>query len=80
MGDLLLLIYGILAVLVIAALVFVGLRLRASAIRVNRSLDPITQKSKTLKIEVSGLKRSRLDRQRRLVITGSKDRNPKSEV
>jgi hypothetical protein len=76
MGDLLLLIYGILAVLVIAALVFVGLRLRASAIRVNRSLDPITQKSKTLKIEVSGLKRSRLDRQRRLDNTGSKDRNP----
>jgi hypothetical protein len=76
MGDLLLLVFGILAVLVIAALVFVGLRLRASAIRVNRSLDPITQKSKTLKIEVSGLKRSRLDRQRRLDNTGSKDRNP----
>jgi hypothetical protein len=76
MGDLLLLVYCILAVLVIAALVFVGLRLRASAIRVNRSLDPITQKSKTLKIEVSGLKRSRLDRQRRLDNTGSKDRNP----
>jgi hypothetical protein len=76
MGTILWLIYGILAVLVISAMVFVGLRLRASAIRVNRSLDPITQKSKTLKIEVSGLKRSRLDRQRRLENTGSKDRNP----
>lgn len=80
MGDTLLFIYGILAVLVIAALVFVGLKLKSSAIRVNRSLDPISQKSKTLKIEISGLKRSRLDRQRRLDNTGSKDRNPKSEV
>ncbi len=76
MGDILLFIYGILTVLVIATLVFVGFKLRASTIRVNRSLDPITQKSKTLKIEVRGLKRSRLDRQRRLVITGSKNRNP----
>jgi hypothetical protein len=72
MGEALLYVYGILAILVIGTLVFIGLRLKASAVRINRSLDPITQKSKTLKIEISALKRSRLDRQRRLDNTGSK--------
>ena len=75
MGETLLYVYGILALLVIAALVYVALRLKASAVRINRSLDPITQKSKTLKIEVSALKRSRLDRQRRLENTDSKHSN-----
>jgi hypothetical protein len=75
MGETLLYVYGILALLVIGALVYVGLRLKASAVRINRSLDPITQKSKTLKIEVSALKRSRLDRQRRLENTDSKHSN-----
>ena len=69
--------YGFLALATLVALAVVGLKLRASAIRVNRSLDPITQKSKTLKIELSALQRSRLDRQRRLEGTGSKARNPK---
>jgi hypothetical protein len=69
--------YGFLTLAILVALAIVGLKLRNSAIRVNRSLDPINQKSKTLKIEVSGLKRSRLERQRRLENTGSKDRNPK---
>ncbi len=73
MGYVLLYVYGILSLLVVGTLVFIGLRLKASAVRINRSLDPITQKSKTLKIEVSALKRSRLDRQRRLENTGSKD-------
>jgi hypothetical protein len=54
----------------------VGLRLRKSAVRVNRALDPLKQKAKTLKIETSALKRSRLERQRRLESTGNKDRNP----
>ena len=75
MGEALLYVYGILTVLVVATLVFVGLKLKASAVRINRSLDPITQKSKTLKIEVSALKRSRLDRQRRLENTDSKHSN-----
>lgn len=77
MGEVLLYVYVILTVLVISALVFVGLKLKASAVRINRSLDPITQKSKTLKIEISALQRSRLERQRRLNNTGTKGRNPK---
>ena len=60
----------------ITALAVVGLRLRKSAVRVNRALDPLKQKAKTLKIETSALKRSRLERQRRLESTGNKDRNP----
>jgi hypothetical protein len=80
MADLLIYLYGILTVLVIATLVFLGLKLKASAVRINRSLDPITQKSKTLKIEISALQRSRLERQRRLENTGSKGHNPKSKV
>ena len=75
MGETLLYVYGILALLVIGALVYVAFRLKASAVRINRSLDPITQKSKTLKIEISALKRSRLDRQRRLENTDSKHSN-----
>jgi hypothetical protein len=70
-------VYGFIALATLVALAIVGLKLRKSAIRINRSLDPINQKSKTLKIELSALQRSRLDRQRRLDSTGSKDRNPK---
>jgi hypothetical protein len=77
MATFLWVLYGFLTLAILVALAIVGLKLRNSAIRVNRSLDPINQKSKTLKIEVSGLKRSRLERQRRLENTGSKDRNPK---
>jgi hypothetical protein len=77
MATFLWVLYGFLTLGILVALAIVGLKLRNSAIRVNRSLDPINQKSKTLKIEVSGLKRSRLERQRRLENTGSKDRNPK---
>lgn len=77
MATFLWVLYGFLTLAILVSLAIVGLKLRNSAIRVNRSLDPINQKSKTLKIEVSGLKRSRLERQRRLENTGSKDRNPK---
>ena len=80
MATFLWVLFGFLTLAILVALAIVGLKLRNSAIRVNRSLDPINQKSKTLKIEVSGLKRSRLERQRRLENTGSKDRNPKSKV
>jgi len=49
----------------------VALRLKASSKRISRSIDPIAQKSKNLKLEVSALKRSRLDRQRRLDTSSS---------
>ena len=54
---------GIIGLLI---LVIFGFRLRNSLKRLNRSIDPIAQNSKTLKLEVSALRRSRLDRQRRL--------------
>jgi len=60
--------------LLIAALIAfiaVALRLKASSKRISRSIDPITQKSKNLKLEVSALQRSRLDRQRRLDTSSS---------
>jgi hypothetical protein len=50
----------------VLALLWVSLKLRASSKRVMRSIDPINQKVKGLKLEVSALKHSRLDRQRRL--------------
>jgi hypothetical protein len=59
----------------LTSIAVVGTRLRKSSIRVNRALDPLNQKAKTLKIEVSALKRSRLDRQRRLESTSSKENN-----
>jgi uncharacterized protein YqfA (UPF0365 family) len=76
MEDIWLYISIIMATGAITALAFVGLRLRKSAVRVNRALDPLKQKAKTLKIETSALKRSRLERQRRLEGTSTKDRNP----
>jgi len=68
------LIYILLAMGVLTLIALgVGLyKLNQAQTRVNRSLDPILQKSKTLKIEISALKRSRLDRQRRLDNTGTK--------
>jgi uncharacterized protein YqfA (UPF0365 family) len=76
MQDIWLYISIIMATGAVTALAFVGLRLRKSAVRVNRALDPLKQKAKTLKIETSALKRSRLERQRRLEGTSTKDRNP----
>ncbi len=48
------------------ALIWVFMKLRAASKRISRSIDPINQKAKGLKLELSALKRSRLDRQRRL--------------
>ena len=48
-----------------------GLRLSQSAKRVARSYAPIGVKVRGLSIEVSALKRSRLDRQRRLDTSSS---------
>jgi ABC-type antimicrobial peptide transport system permease subunit len=66
----------LIGVAALTALAIVGLRLKKSAVRVNRALDPLKQKAKTLNIETSALKRSRLERQRRLESTSNKDRNP----
>jgi len=76
MQDIWLYISIIMATGAVTALAVVGIRLRKSAMRVNRALDPLKQKAKTLKIETSALKRSRLERQRRLESTSTKDRNP----
>ena len=76
MQDIWLYISIIMAIGAVIALAVVGIRLRKSAMRVNRALDPLKQKAKTLKIETSALKRSRLERQRRLESTGNKDPNP----
>jgi hypothetical protein len=76
MQEIWLYIYIFTAVAAVTALAVVGIRLRKSAVRVNRALDPLKQKAKTLKIETSALKRSRLERQRRLESTSTKDRNP----
>jgi uncharacterized membrane-anchored protein YhcB (DUF1043 family) len=72
--------FAILAMASIIVLGVVGIRLRKSSIRVQRALDPIAQKAKTLKIEVSALKRSRFDRQRRLESTGTIVTIPDSKV
>ena len=80
MQDFVTYLIGILAVISVFIFAVVGLRLRKSSIRVQRALDPMAQKAKTLKIELSALKRSRLDRQRRLESTGTKDTIPDSKV
>jgi uncharacterized membrane protein YadS len=74
MQDYWLYIFIFLAVATITSLAVVGFRLRKSSVRVKRALDPLAQKAKTLKIEVSALKRSRSDRQRRLEGTSSKSK------
>jgi hypothetical protein len=75
MPDYWIYIFIFLALASLTAIALVGARLRKSSIRVNRALDPLNQKAKTLKIEVSALKRSRLDRQRRLEGTSSIENN-----
>ena len=60
-----------LGIAALIAFIAVALRLKASSKRISRSIDPIAQKSKSLKLEVSALQRSRLDRQRRLVTSSS---------
>jgi hypothetical protein len=60
-----------LGIAALIAFIAVALRLKASSKRIGRSIDPIAQKSKNLKLEVSALQRSRLDRQRRLDTSSS---------
>jgi len=64
-------VFSALGLAAIIALGLAGLRLKASSKRISRSIDPIAQKSKNLKLEVSALQRSRLDRQRRLDTSSS---------
>jgi len=59
--------FGVLAVMATIALVISGSKLNQSTKRVARSYAPISLKVKALGIEVSALRRSRSDRQRRLV-------------
>ena len=75
MQEIMIVVSIVLGVASITALAVVGVRLRKSAVRVNRALDPLKQKAKTLKIETSALKRSRLERQRRLESTSTNDPN-----
>lgn len=72
MNTVLIFVFSILALGAVISLAIVGLKLRASSKRISRSIDPIAQKSKNLRLEVSALKRSRLDRQRRLDTSSSK--------
>ena len=71
MNQVFIYVFGFLGLGATIALAIVGLRLRTSSKRVSRSIDPIAQKTKNLKLEVSALKRSRLDRQRRLDTSSS---------
>lgn len=53
----------------VGAVISLGLvlfRMQKSAKRISRSIDPINQKVKGLRLEVSSLQRSRLERRRRL--------------
>jgi uncharacterized protein YoxC len=66
MGTFIAYLISLLVVASILALLWVALKLKASSQRIMRSIDPINQKVKGLKLEVSALQHSRLDRQRRL--------------
>jgi hypothetical protein len=50
----------------VIALTLILFRMNKSSKRISRSVDPINQKVKGLKLEVSSLQRSRLERRRRL--------------
>lgn len=66
MADIWLIIWVALGVSSVICLSLVGYRLSKATKRISRSIDPIDQKLKALRLEVSALQRSRLDRQRRL--------------
>lgn len=65
--------WTVLAVGAVIAVGIVGVRLSRTTKRISRSIDPINQKAKGLKLELSALKRSRLDRQRRLKASSSSE-------
>ncbi|NBR64734.1 MAG: hypothetical protein EBS85_01155 [Micrococcales bacterium] len=69
-------VFSALGVLGLIAFVITGFKLVSSSKRISRSIDPITQKISNLRLEVSALKRSRLERQRRLESSGSNHQKP----
>ena len=66
MTDFWLIIWLILGTFSVIALSLIGIKLSRATIRISRSIDPIDQKLKVLRLEVSALQRARTDRQRRL--------------
>ncbi len=66
MADFWLITWLVLGVSSIICLSLVGYRLAKATKRISRSIDPIDQKFKALRLEVSALKHARSDRQRRL--------------
>jgi len=65
-ADIWLIVWVALGVSSVICLSLVWYRLSKATKRISRSIDPIDQKLKALRLEVSALQRSRLDRQRRL--------------
>jgi len=65
--------WSLLVVGTVVALLITLRRANQSGKRMSRSIDPINQKAKGLKLEVSALRRSRLDRQRRLEVSKTKN-------
>lgn len=66
MGQYWLVIWVVLVTASLVALGLVAIRLSRSAKRIGRSIDPIDQKLKALRLQVSALQHARTDRQRRL--------------
>ncbi len=66
MTDFWLIIWLILGTFSVIALSLIGIKLSRATKRISRSIDPIDQKIKVLRLEVSALQRARADRQRRL--------------
>lgn len=66
MSDFLIVLWATLGVSSAAAFGVLLYRLKKASQRISRSIDPIDQKIKGLRLEVSALRRSRYDRQRRL--------------
>lgn len=66
MSDIWIIIWAAVGACAVLALGIVGYRLAKATKRVSRSIDPIDQKIKALRLQVSALQRAVSDRQRRL--------------
>lgn len=66
MADFWLLTWLILATISGITLSIIGIKLSRATKRISRSIDPIGQKLKMLRLEVSALQRAQTERQRRL--------------
>lgn len=56
----------VLGLVSLSSIVLLSIRINQSSKRVGRAIDPINQKLKGLKLELSALKRARLEQARRL--------------